>query len=235
MFFGAQLQGTNLDYAQLQGAVLAETNMPDDIRFDAQLDGASLRRIYVWRTYPPATATGARIEAPETGPKYSGLNCPAECDWSEASYAALKSLIEDSAPLIGTPNQALRQIATLEIPPYVTDEGSAKAWTSLAKESELSAGSYFNTLAKKFKEIGCAADGAPYVIRALIRPIAVNAVRLDTHFEGDRSQEAEVAAAFLDEARCPGARGLSEENKAKLQEIRDRGLPAPPGPGAAAR
>jgi uncharacterized protein YjbI with pentapeptide repeats len=103
MFFGAQLQGANPDGAQLQGAVLAET---------AQLEGASLRRTYVWRTYPTATATGARIEAPETGPKYSGLNCRnAECEWSERSYAALKSLIEKSVPLTGTRNQALRQIA----------------------------------------------------------------------------------------------------------------------------
>jgi hypothetical protein len=59
------------------------------------------------------------------------------------------------------------------------------------------------------------------VISGLTRRIAAN--------------QAEVAAAFLEEAKCPGARGLSEENKAKLQEIRDRGLPAPPGAGAAAR
>jgi hypothetical protein len=72
------------------------------------------------------------------------------------------------------------------------------------------------------------------VIGALIRQIAPNQVRLDYRFEGNLSREAEVAATFLDQAKCPGARGLSEENKAKLQEIRDRGL-APPGPGAAAQ
>jgi hypothetical protein len=40
--------------------------------------------------------------------------------------------------------------------------------------------------------------------------------QLDYRFEGNLSQEAEVAAAFLDEKKCPGARGLSEESKAKL-------------------
>ena len=79
-----------------------------------------------------------------------------------------------------------------------------------------------------FKEIGCAPDGAPYVIGAL-------APRLDYRFEKNLLEEAEVAGAFLDEAKCPGARGLSEENKTKLQKIRDRGLPAPADPGTAAR
>jgi hypothetical protein len=57
---------------------------------------------------------------------------------------------------------------------------------------------------------------------------------LDYRFQDSRSQEAAVAAAFLDEAKCPGARGLSEENKAKLREIRDRDLSAP-GPGIPAQ
>jgi hypothetical protein len=136
-------------------------------------------------------------------------------------------VIENSVPLGVMRWQALTQIGTLQQPPYVPDEASAKAWTDLARESARSAGSYFDTLAKIFKEIGCAADGAPYVIGALIP-------RLDDRFESDRyefarniSQEAEVASAFLDEAKCPGARGLSEENKARLQEIRNRGLPPP--------
>ena len=67
------------------------------------------------------------------------------------------------------------------------------------------------------------------MISGLIPSIA-NLVILDFRFESHLSQEAEVAAAFLDKAKCPGARGLSEENKAKLQEIRNRGLPAPPKP-----
>ena len=223
---GTQLQGANLDQAQLQGAVLTEAYAQGglDHLVDVRLDGASLRQNKVWRTYPPSNTNGALVAAPDPDPKYSGLDCPrSECDWSETSYAALKSLIEDSVSLVGRRYQLLGQIATLEKPPYVADEGSAKAWTDLAKESERSAGSYSNTLAKTLKEIGCAADGAPYVISGLIRGPGLRGLRRNS------SQEAEVAAAFLDQAKCPGARGLSEENKAKLQAIRDRGLPAPPG------
>jgi uncharacterized protein YjbI with pentapeptide repeats len=249
-----QLQGANLDQAQLQGALLYEAHLQGASLyrvqlqgaslFDARLEEASLRNDYVWRTNPPSNANGTFVATPEPGPKYSGLDCTAvECPWSEKSYAALKSLIESSVSLPGRRDQVLPRLTILEHQPYVRDEVSAEAWTNLAKESARSAGSYFNTLAKILIEIGCAAEGAPYVINGLIRPAGVglgrvaevNLVLLDRRFEGNPSQEAEVAAAFLDDVKCPGARGLSEENKAKLREIRDRGLPAPPSPSAAAR
>ena len=55
------------------------------------------------------------IAAPEPSPKYTRLNCPSgECNWSETSYAALKSLIENS---LGQDDQALTMIAILERPP----------------------------------------------------------------------------------------------------------------------
>ena len=224
----ALLQGANLDRAQLQGASLVATQLQGASIFDARLDGASLRGTFVWRANPPSNIYSAFVSTPEPGPKYSGLNCPSGvCDWSESSYATLKSLIQISARPGGS-DQALRLISRLKSPPYVTDEASAKRWTDLANESARLADSYFNTLAKTLKEIGCAADGAPYVVGALIRPISAVRVQLDYRFGPNLSQEAEVAAAFLDEPKCPGARGLSEENKAKLQEIRDRSPPAPP-------
>ena len=34
-----------------------------------------------------------------------------------------------------------------------------------------------------------------------------------------------LAAAFLDEEHCPGARGLTDAEKAKLKAIRDRSFP----------
>jgi hypothetical protein len=132
---------------------------------------------------------------------------PGECDWSETSYAALKSLLEnslDESALV----QALMRIATLEKPPYVADEALVKAWTDLAKDSTPSADSCFNTLVKSFEEIGCAADGSPYVIGGLVRRSSGNRVQLDDRFEDNLSQAAEVAAAFLDNAECRGARAV---------------------------
>ena len=91
-------------------------------------------------------------------------------------------------------------------------------------KSARSSDSYFSTLAEILKKVGCAAEGAPYVIRGLMRVTW-----------GNPSQAAGIASAFLDETKCPGARGLSEGNKEKLREIRDRSLPAPSGAPAAAR
>jgi len=237
-FYQAQLQGAdfrdsvlygaNLDGAQLQGVLLGQEKLPVGVR---PFYGTSLRGNYVWRTYPPSNMDGALVGAPEPAPKYSGLNCPnGACDWSETSYTALRSLIENSVPLAGGQrDQALEQIAILEKPPYVVDEGSAKAWADLAKESARSAGSYFDTLAKILSLLGCQ-DGARYVIDGLIRVQG-----LDYRFEWKSAQEAQVATAFLDEEKCPGARGLSEESKTRLREIRNRGRLGAPAPGAAAR
>lgn len=242
-FMDAQLQGASLTFAQLQGAWLARP-YPPGLPSMERWDGAELRHSYVWRTYPPSHVNGALISAPESEPKYLWLDCPAgDCEWSETSYAALKSLIENSVPPGGQRDQALRQIAALGKPPFVVDEASVKAWTNLANESMRSVGSYFDTLAEKLKEIGCAADGAPYVIAGLMRDAGSSVMReveveravlLDLRFENNLSKEAEVAAAFLDETKCPGAHRLSEDNKAKLRAIRDRVNP-PPAPAATTR
>jgi hypothetical protein len=77
-----------------------------------------------------------------------------------------------------------------------------------------------------FKEIGCSAEGAPYVIGALIKYLGELS---------DYNLLQKLAAAFLDEVRCPGARGLGKEYKEALQEIRDRDLPASPGPSISAQ
>jgi uncharacterized protein YjbI with pentapeptide repeats len=218
----AQLQGANFSGAQLQGAYLNQAQLQGANLNQAQLQEALLSHVFVWRTTLPPDVTGAFVDAPEPRPKYSGLDCPGSkpCDWSETSYAALKSLIENSVPAGDKRDQALQRIKVLEKPSYVADEASAKAWMDLA--SARPPGSYFSTLAKVLSKIGCTADGAPYVI-ATLTP------NLDQRFDDNLTQEVEVTGAFLDEAKCPGARGLSEENKAKLQAIRDRGLPASPG------
>jgi uncharacterized protein YjbI with pentapeptide repeats len=233
---GAQLQVASLIGARLQGALLAFTELQGAALATAQLQGALLSKNFVWRTDPnfvwrteppPNTSDGASaalIDAPNTEPKY-GLGCPQPCNWTEASSAALKSLIENSVPAGPTREQALLRIAKLEKPPNVADEVSVKAWMDLAQAPAQSAGLYSDTLSKMLTEIGCGIDGAPYVVGGLIR-------RLHQRYEDDLLQDAKVAAAFLDEAKCQGAHGLSQENKAKLLEIRDRRPSAPPGPPA---
>jgi hypothetical protein len=48
-------------------------------------------------------------------------------------------------------------------------------------------------------------------------------------FGADRAHSAAIARYFLNVASCPGARGLSEEDRSSLREIRDGALPASDG------
>jgi hypothetical protein len=86
----------------------------------------------------------------------------------------------------------------------------AGAWAALAQSSPLGT-VYEKRLVDQWLEIGCAADGAPFVILGLID-------RLDRL---DGPQGTKLAGAFLDETRCAGARGLPDDAKARLKEIRD--------------
>jgi uncharacterized protein YjbI with pentapeptide repeats len=220
-FSGAELNGASLELSQLQGADFVLT----------ELEGASLRGVYVWRAEAPAPANvkGALIpghpdwslEAPDTGAFYEGLDCRTRddaCPWRAASFSALKFVIEQQVPVGERRNWAMARIARLGQPPFAEDQYLVKAWADLEKSSP-SADLYYQSLVEQLKEVGCGGDGGPQVIRGLMR-------NLDDRFgQSYLLQEAELAAAFLDETKCPGARGLSEENKAKLREIRARVRP----------
>jgi len=108
---------------------------------------------------------------------------------------------------------ALQQIEALGQEPFKEDPESGQRWRDLETESQGSAKTYPEDLAKLAVTIGCGADEAPYVLAGLIQ-------QLDNRFENKLAQKAQVADAFLHETDCPGARGLSEENKTKLREMR---------------
>jgi hypothetical protein len=135
----------------------------------------------------------------------------------------LKRLIEEQVPEDRVRHIALELIAPLDPARRLdSEEAMAKAWADLAQSSP-SLDVYEKSLAVSLRETGCDANGAPYVIRRLLG-------KLDTRFTSGSPQPAALATAFLDDAQCPGARGLSEEEKVMLREIRDGRPPAPPGP-----
>jgi hypothetical protein len=96
----------------------------------------------------------------------------------------------------------------------------ATAWKALENSSP-AIDAYDETLSESLRRTGCDAAGAPYVVRGLLR-------NLDRRFVSNSPQPSAIAAVFLDETRCEGASGLSEEDKVKLREIRDRRPPALP-------
>ncbi len=85
----------------------------------AQFEDAILDRIFAWRSDTRgANGESSRVIAPETTPKYRGLDCPPEekdpCSWSASTFAMLKLRIErqvadDSRRLV-----ALKGIAVLD-------------------------------------------------------------------------------------------------------------------------
>ena len=224
----ADMMGAALDYADLQGAVLNNAQLQGASLGGAHLQAASLDHVFVWKARPPVEEDlmGALIAAPETRPKYRGLDCrldfPAECDWSDQAYQSLKSQIDllPSGPLR---DAASKRIEPLAQPPFTEDAGSPGAWKHLEEVQQ-----HPPRLSEILIKVGCATAGAPYVVRRLIW-------ELDVRFPDDHTAKAAVAAAFLDEAHCPGARGLREEDNAKLRQIRDRATAPSPTPSLPTR
>ncbi|MGE3280587.1 MAG: pentapeptide repeat-containing protein [Alphaproteobacteria bacterium] len=227
----AQLQGASLDRAQLQGALLDRAQLQGASLIEAQLQGALLSGTVVWRADASGIdTTDTYVDKSETGRKYRNPNCdrPDEpCDWSAASYAALRRLIEDTVPAGDMryagdlQQQALNRIAILD--PENPTESDAAIWAELEKNHPTR-----ENFAERLTDIGCKSenapffDGAPYVVRRLLRRL----------HDLDAITAALAATAFLNEERCPGARGLLEEDKVVLRKIRDRApqSPAVPAP-----
>ena len=72
-----------------------------------------------------------------------------------------------------------------------------------------------------------AAEAAPYVLHGLVSRLS-SPPRSPFRDQTDAAKT--LAAAFLDEAHCAGAHGLSEADKAKLKLIVARGAPQAPKP-----
>jgi len=82
----------------------------------------------------------------------------------------------------------------------------AEVWAALEHASPAQP-AYDEKLGGRLSEVGCVAEGAPYVILGILE-------RLDR-------LRTSVAARFLDEKHCPGAAKLPEDAKLKLRESRD--------------
>jgi hypothetical protein len=236
----AQLQGADLARADLRAALIESAGMQGTKLWGAYLDGASLSDIFVWRADTKGAEGEALVISPKTEPIVNPgeLDCPAEqtggtgrpirpvpCQWSEDSYGALRQLIDQQVPEGDRRKSALQAIANLNpVEPLKgegaeeAEDGMAEAWQSLDRAWASVAGSepalieYSMGVANLLREIGCDAEGAPFVISGLLR----NFSNRDSE---NPKKLAILAAASSNEKYCPGARSLPEEDKAKLQEL----------------
>jgi hypothetical protein len=103
------------------------------------------------------------------------------------------------------------------------EEEMVKVWEAKARFSP-SVKVYEERLAEIWRTIGCAAEDAPYMIRALL----VQLKFIPSPFEAQSPQPPKLALTFLDEEHCPGARGLTDAERVELKGMRDRSpLPKP--------
>jgi hypothetical protein len=100
----------------------------------------------------------------------------------------------------------------------------AKIWAVREREAPTPE-VYEKSLAEQWSKTGCAAEGAPYVLHGLIFELRYPEI---SPFRDQSDAAKALVAAFLDEAHCAGAHGLSEADRAKLKKIA-----APAAPPAA--
>jgi uncharacterized protein YjbI with pentapeptide repeats len=220
LLFVPQLQGALLDYAQLQGASFHLANLNGASLLSAHLQDAFFDRINVWMADArTARTSGVLVLEPITGQKY--LSHGKITNWSAETFDALNARIEEMVPKGEGRDFALRRIAILDPrTKSVEEEGMATLWAELARPRPKD-DTYRQTHTERLRKVGCSAAGAPYVIRGLLRNFKLSIVE-----PGPDSWGADLAATFLDEAHCPGARGLSEEDKAYLLEIHEQTPPS---------
>jgi uncharacterized protein YjbI with pentapeptide repeats len=212
---GAQLQGASLEGAQLQGASLE----------GAQLQGASLMNVCAWRAdarkaiWKDTRVVTSMTAVKDESPKESG------CNWTATSFEDLKNLIAMLHPIGLDRFFAMERIEPTLDPTKALggEDEMAKVWAD--RESESPAPKvYEKSLAEQWQTAGCAAEGAPYVLRALLNRLGDPKI---SPFAPDSPETPKLAAAFLAKD-CAGTRGLSDAVIAKLTAIRDRApRPAP--------
>jgi hypothetical protein len=188
----------------------------------AELRGAALVGVCLWR----ADARGAswkdtRVELPKADEIH-------KCDWTEPAFKAFKQLISKEVPEDAYKRTA-REMVERHLDPTKTLEGEdemAEIWAtreSATPPPEV----YERSLAGIWRETGCAAEGAPYVLHGLVAQLNMP----DNSLFREHSDAAKaLAAAFLDEAHCAGAHGLSEADKATLEKLAAPATPQVPKP-----
>ena len=160
---------------------------------------------------------------------------PESKQWSAESFKKLKKIIADEVPegeYIFRPRTAPEvrvgfkdRRAALErieqrLDPAKALEGEgemAKVWTVQASSSP-SIEVYEKRLVEISRTKGCAAEDAPYMIRALLFQLNLD----PSPFNEQSLHPPKLAQTFLDEEHCPGARGLTDAERIKLKRIRDR-------------
>jgi uncharacterized protein YjbI with pentapeptide repeats len=240
---GARLQGASLDHGHLEIASLDRAQLQGASLDQAELQGASLQDVFVWRADSRrAQMSGARIRIAETGPKQLCMHDPFGsiigamqiCDWSAISLSDLERILKEQvSPDVQTPFWAragkempadwrtalIARIDKVLTPsnPLDRENEMAQYWANLQAASPIPS-NYETEVVRQYKQIGCAADYSPYVVKQLIFRI-----REGNFFANDSPRLPQLAVELLKES-CAGSRALSQEDRQFLTALAARPL-----------
>jgi uncharacterized protein YjbI with pentapeptide repeats len=210
----AQLQGSDLSSARLQGASLDHAQLQGALLEGAQLRAASFRNVSVWRADARKAndAHGATVidadRKTDPGCLRTNADVGEPCDSLSLWLTQLEHIVASNTSSDEARRNAIGRIARLDPAKPVEGEQEIIAyWTELNASSLLASA---DSTVQQLRATGCAAQGAPYVARQM----------LDRFGTLDTGQATKLAEAFLDVEHCSGAKGLTEAEKANLQEIR---------------
>jgi uncharacterized protein YjbI with pentapeptide repeats len=234
----AQMQGARLEFAQLQGALLFGAQMQGALlvsarmqgaRLDgARMQGASLRGIAAWSLIAPEanlddTAVAANKEdfgwAPCAEPL--GLpraSCRTERSWSE--WIALWSAMIPDGP---ARDEAEKRLAVLTRAESLEAAELRQRWTAWPLPDP-------EIVANRLAEFACDEQHAPHVARGLLRQVRTGqlAGELLVSRGRDLGPHARIFARRLtDPQTCPGARGLTDQERVQITQLATFTMPLP--------
>jgi uncharacterized protein YjbI with pentapeptide repeats len=247
---GAQLQGASLDFAQLQGASLEGAQLQGASLRWAQLQGSSLIRAavnaadfsdaFLWRTnwgeIDPAKLGAVRLKDSTWKP----VRLPSEGDpvrWDAKAYAELRVSM-NSIPEGNMRDEALKRIETLDCAnktqascdPAAAPPLEVLDWQKKLAAADADNAAYEKALATELRGLVCANDtNAIHILRGIVRK------RLPWGVErlGDTRRGAPALVDFIMSKDCPVSASLTDDDKAKLLQIKqdaEKESAPPPAP-----
>jgi hypothetical protein len=197
---GAQLEGASLVQAQLQGASLDSAQLQGASLDGAQLQGVSLFDTALWRAQlsnPVVKDLCVPAGSPDWSPKQVdwSASSPHRQPWTDATYAALRQLIDRVVPegedrhndLLEavipeghSRNNVLERVAILDCAgkggnlaacdPAADPPDTVKAWKKMIEAANVDQGTYAKALAAILGGLVCTNEADRiYVLRGLLR------------------------------------------------------------------
>jgi hypothetical protein len=214
---GAQLQGASLREARLQGVSLLEAQLQGADLGGAWLQGADLRKAEAWRVRAAESHTDDMLStdlrfdptSPCPGLGLPEVPCPRPRSWAEWLEVWV-------AEIPGGGAHARRRLDVLLAANDPSDATATRtAWAQREQPAQ-------QMMARYLGDIACDDTAAPHVSRGILQQIA-SPIAL-TPFYGGRGlgPYRSVLANRIASNDCPGARGLTDDDRRRLAAIAAR-------------